>query len=72
MAEVVPSPNAGEPAVPVLPDVLTVDEAADLLRIGRQAMYDAIGRGEVPHRRIGKSIRLSRAGLLQWLTGGAT
>lgn len=48
-------------------DVLTVAEAAQLLRVGRNALYDAIGRGEVPHRRIGKNIRLSRAALMRWL-----
>jgi excisionase family DNA binding protein len=52
-------------------DVLTVDEGADFLRIGRNQLYDAIGRGEVPHRKIGRTIRLSRAVLLQWLAGAA-
>ncbi len=47
---------------------MTVPEAAKLLRIGRNALYDAIGRGEVPHRRIGKQIRLSRAALMRWLS----
>jgi len=50
-------------------DVLTVEEGAEFLRIGRNQLYDAIGRGEVPHRRIGKSIRLSRAALVRWLGG---
>jgi excisionase family DNA binding protein len=48
-------------------DVMTVDEAAVFLRIGRNALYDAIGRGDVPHRRIGKTIRLSRFALVRWL-----
>ena len=30
-------------------------------------LYEAIGRGRIPHRRIGKQIRLSRAALVQWL-----
>lgn len=50
-------------------DVLTVVEAARFLRLGRNAMYEAIGRGEIPHRRIGKNIRLSRAALVRWLCG---
>lgn len=50
-------------------DVLTVNEAAQLLRIGRNQLFDAIGRGEVPHRRIGKTIRLSRQVLMRWLDG---
>jgi excisionase family DNA binding protein len=50
-------------------DVMTVEEGAEFLRIGRNALYDAIGRGEVPHRRIGRMIRLSRAALVRWLAG---
>jgi excisionase family DNA binding protein len=48
-------------------DVMTVEEGAAFLRVGRNALYDAIGRGEVPHARIGKTIRLSRAALVRWL-----
>ena len=51
------------------PDVLTVDEAAELLRIGRNQLYDAIGRNEIPHLRIGRTIRLSRRALLA-IVGG--
>jgi len=50
-------------------DILTVEQAAKFLRVGRNAVYDAIGRGEIPHRRIGRSIRLSRVALLRWLEG---
>jgi len=50
-------------------DVLTVEQAAKFLRLGRNAVYDAIGRGEIPHRRIGRAIRLSRAALVRWLAG---
>ena len=50
-------------------DVLTVDEAAILLKVGRNAIYDAIGRGDLPHGRIGKTIRLSRAAVMRWLDG---
>ena len=52
-------------------DVLTVEEAAELLRIGRNQLYDACGRGEIPHRRIGRTIRLSRAVVLRWLEGSS-
>jgi excisionase family DNA binding protein len=44
-------------------DVMTVDEAAVFLRVGRDALYDAIGRHEIPHVRIGRVIRLSRRAL---------
>ena len=49
-------------------DVMTVAEGARFLRVGRNAVYDAIGRGEIPHRRIGKNIRLSREALVRWLS----
>lgn len=57
----------GGSGVPQDDDVLTVEQAAKFLRLGRNAVYDAIGRGEIPHRRIGRAIRLSRAALVQWL-----
>ena len=50
-------------------DVLTVEDAAELLKLGRNQLYEAIGRGDVPHRRIGRIIRLSRAALMRWLAG---
>ncbi|MGE0551285.1 MAG: helix-turn-helix domain-containing protein [Kofleriaceae bacterium] len=50
-------------------DVMTVAEAAEFLRIGRNQLYDAIGAGHVPHIRIGRTIRLSRAALVRWLEG---
>lgn len=49
-------------------DVLTVVEAAKFLRLGRNAVYDALGRGEIPHRRVGRAIRLSRQALVRWLS----
>lgn len=48
-------------------DVMNVEDAARFLGVGRNSLYDAIGRNEVPHRKIGKLIRLSRAALLDWL-----
>ena len=48
-------------------DVLAVEDAAVLLKLGRNAVYEAVGRGEIPHRRIGKQIRFSRQGLMRWL-----
>jgi excisionase family DNA binding protein len=44
---------------------LSVEEAAALLRIGRNQMYQAIARGEVRGvKRIGKTIRVRRSALL--------
>lgn len=49
------------------PDVLTVDEAAALARIGRNAMYDAVNRGDIQSVRIGRSIRIPKAALRRFL-----
>ena len=48
-------------------DVLTATEAAKVLRIGKNQLYEAAGRGEVPHRRIGRTLRFSRKALVDWL-----
>jgi len=53
-------------------EVLTVDEAALLLRVSRWALYRAIKGGRLPAGRVGGSIRLSRAALLAWLSTPAT
>jgi excisionase family DNA binding protein len=42
------------------PEVLTVDEAAKVLRVGRSTVYDAIKRGEVPCVRVGRRLLISR------------
>ena len=49
-------------------DAITVAEAAKLLRVGRNALYEAVARGEVPHLRIGKLIRLSRQAVMRSLS----
>jgi excisionase family DNA binding protein len=46
-----------------LSQVLTVEEAAAELRIGRTAAYDAVRRGDLPVVRIGRIIRVPRAAL---------
>lgn len=50
----------------------TVTETADALGIGRTVAYDLIRRGELPHIRIGRSIRIPRASLDAWLQGHTT
>jgi excisionase family DNA binding protein len=50
------------------PEVLTVDELAALLRVERKTAYAAVARGEIPGaRRVGRSIRISRDAVLEWL-----
>lgn len=46
-----------------LPLILTVEETAAFLRIGRSCAYEAIRAGEIPSVRIGRSIRVPRCRL---------
>ena len=57
------------PAVNTKPETLTVDETAALLRLGRNATYDGIRRGEIPSVRIGKRILVPRLALNRLLAG---
>ncbi len=52
---------------PLEEEFLTVDELAELLRLNRKTVYEAIDRGEIPGvRRIGESYRIHRATVLKW------
>ena len=48
--------------------VLTVDEAAKLLRISRGLAFTAVRNGTLPHLRIGRRILIPRDALLTTLT----
>ena len=52
-----------------LPDILTVEEVSDWLRVNKKTVYDAASRGEIPCRKIGRVYRFSKTVVLQWLTG---
>jgi excisionase family DNA binding protein len=64
-----PSDLAGSPAsaLATLPEVLTAREAAAILRVGRNQLYQAIARGELGAVRIGRSIRIPKQALLELL-----
>ena len=50
-------------------EVLNVDQVAELLGLGRNTVYDAANRGEIPHRRVGKRLIFSREAVMEWLKG---
>lgn len=57
------------------PLLLTIEEAASLLRASRSKVYQLAATGELPGVvRIGRSVRIRRAALEQWggTGGGAT
>jgi excisionase family DNA binding protein len=55
-------------ALAALPEVLTVREAAAILRVGRNQLYQAVARGEIRAVRIGRTIRIPKTALLDLLT----
>ena len=66
--------EARTPSVTItdLPDFLTIEEAADLLRIGRSSAYDAArrweltdGRRGIPNVRVGRHRRVPKAAILR-------
>jgi excisionase family DNA binding protein len=51
---------------------ISVEEAANLIGISRQAAYDAANRGELPIVRIGRRIRVKALPLFVLLTDAST
>ena len=58
-------------ALATLPEVLTAHEAATILRVGRNQLYQAVGRGELAAVRIGRSIRIPKQALLDLLASAS-
>jgi excisionase family DNA binding protein len=52
------------------PWVLTVDEAAKILRISRSLAFAAVHAGAIPHLRIGRRILIPRSALEDVLSPG--
>jgi excisionase family DNA binding protein len=48
-------------------EMLTVPEAAKLLRLGRDTTYGLVKTGRIPSIRVGRNIRVPRAALLAHL-----
>ena len=46
---------------------LTVPEMAEALGIGLSSAYELIHRADFPSFRIGRSVRISRARLMEWV-----
>jgi excisionase family DNA binding protein len=62
----------GEEAGPVAsasagPDVLTVDQLAELLQVDAKTVQSLAAKGELPGRKLGRHWRFSRQAVLDWL-----
>ena len=56
---------------PFEPDVLTVEDLADLLQVDPATIEQLAAAGELPGRRIGGAWRFARAAVLDWLARGS-
>ena len=52
-------------------EVLTLGEAAELLRVDESVARELAEAGELPGRRLGEEWRFARSAVLAWLAGGA-
>ena len=68
-AEPAPTAKSALQEQPDAPLVLTVQESAKILRVNEKTVYDMVARGELPGaKKVGRSIRISRHVLMQWLS----
>jgi excisionase family DNA binding protein len=60
--------NGAAPAnqTTALDEVIDVERVARLLHVGRNTVYALVARNAIPHRRLGKQIRFSRAVIMRW------
>jgi len=50
-------------------DILTTDEAAELLRLSPYAVRDMARKGSLPARKVGKGWRFYKPDLVAWVRG---
>jgi excisionase family DNA binding protein len=51
-----------------LPEYLSPDELRAYLRLGRNTIYELLRRGEIPHLRFGRQIRIPKAALQKFVS----
>lgn len=56
----------------VVPELLTPVEAAKLMQISKSQVYEKCAAGEIPTTRIGRSVRIPRKALMEWIEKGGT
>jgi excisionase family DNA binding protein len=59
--------NTNERKVPVLPEILSLKEAAEFLRLSVSKLYQLTSKNEVPFYKQGSRVLFKRSDLLKWL-----
>ena len=49
------------------PDIMSIDDLKSALRIGRTKAYELVGSGEIRSIKVGKSIRIPKTSLLDYI-----
>lgn len=54
-----------------MPELLTPDELAELLRLSPRTIYELLQTGEIPGaKKVGRAWRIHRDTVLEWIKGG--
>lgn len=59
--------GVGESALALEEPLLNADEAANLLHVPRSTLYELVRSRHLPHVRVGRGLRFTRAGLSAWV-----
>lgn len=63
------TPTSFKPRFEELPDIMSVEEVAAWLGVGRASLYELIRAEKFPHLRFGRTIKIPKAGLERYLRG---
>ncbi len=58
-----------EVRAPAAPEVLTLQQLAELLQLSPELVREHAARGQLPGRKLGREWRFSRVAVLDWLRG---
>jgi excisionase family DNA binding protein len=54
------------------PDVLTVPQVAEILRVGRNTAYDLVRSGAIKGVKVGRQIRVAKSSVIEFISNGKT
>lgn len=57
---------------PMEQEILTIEEAADFLRIGKRSLYKLAQAGEIPGKKVLNKWRFEKESLKTWIRKGQT
>lgn len=61
-----------EPTAVSLPKLLTADVVSAELSIPKHRIYELCRRNQIPHVRLGRTVRFNATALAEWLNNGGT